>query len=134
MPQYETAADRVNQDQVQFVLELAGFTVEQTDTFSTNDMMLYRDGSPYAIAEYKFRKKRFDPVKIDCTKVDYLLTKAAEMGVKPVLLYSFETVTPVNFWVCRHGLEVSTMQRTRGNRGDPATLTYEIPANEWGMI
>ena len=134
MPQYETAGDRARQDEVQFLMELAGFTVEQTGTFSTSDMMLYWQGKPYAIAEYKFRKIRYDPVKIDCSKVHFLLTKGAELGVKPVLLYSFGALTPIHFWLCRSGLAVSTMQRTRGGRGDPMTKTYEIPSDEWGVI
>jgi len=134
MPQYETEKDRENQDSAQVILEDCGFIVKQTGTFTTNDMMLHWEGEPYAIAEYKFRAKRYDPVKVDCDKIDFLLEKSKELGVKPVLLYSFGNITPINFWVCRGGMAVSTLQRKKGDRGDPKTLVYEIPSNEWGEI
>ena len=134
MPQYETADDRENQLAAQVILESQGFEVMQTGTFHPSDLFISWAGSPYAIAEYKRRKVRYDPVKIDCSKIDFLLEKGIELGVKPVLIYSFGSVAPLHVFTCRAGLKTSPFQRSRGGRGDPVTLAYEIPAGEWKKI
>jgi Holliday junction resolvase len=136
MPTYETQRDRANEERMVWQLELRGFTATLSRPATRThrprwDIAIRLNGEPYALAEYKFRKRQYQTLDIDKDKIDCLMATAAEHSVKPVLIIEWAGRDGPWIWNCVPGMEVGVLKRERGNRGDPPTVVYKIPINQF---